>query len=64
PLSHVIKAEKQSRILEEAVTAEALLPGGPYNLWHEGETEYRVNDLEKAFAQFSRLPKCSTAKPS
>lgn len=57
PLFNVIKADPQSRILEGAVTAEALLPGGPYNLWHEGETEYRVNDMEKAFAQFYRLPK-------
>ena len=38
PLFNVIKADSQSRILEGAVTAEALLPSGPYNLWHEGET--------------------------
>src|SRR5436305_8852707 len=57
PLFHVIKADPQARILEGAVTAQALLPEGPYNLWHEGETEYRVNDMEKAFAQFYRLPK-------
>jgi len=57
PLFQVIKSDPQSRILEGAITAEALLPGGPYNLWHEGETEYRVNDMEKAFAQFYRLPK-------
>src|SRR2546421_5279548 len=57
PLFQVIKADPQARILEGAVTAQALLPEGPYNLWHEGETEYRVNDMEKAFAQFYRLPK-------
>src|SRR5438270_3140623 len=57
PLFNVIKADPQARILEGAVTAQALLPEGPYNLWHEGETEYRVNDMEKAFAQFYRLPK-------
>jgi len=38
------------------------LPEGPYNLWHEGETEYRVNDMEKAFAQFYRLPKMLNRK--
>jgi hypothetical protein len=62
PLFNVIKADSQSRILEGAVTAEALLPEGPYNLWHEGETEYRVNDMEKAFAQFYRLPKMLNRK--
>ncbi len=56
-LFHVIKADPQARILEGAITAEALLPGGPYNLWHAGDTEHHVNDLEKAFAQFYRLPK-------
>ncbi|HYU75067.1 MAG TPA: hypothetical protein VEL31_20560, partial [Ktedonobacteraceae bacterium] len=61
-LFNVIKADSQARILEGAVTAEALLPEGPYNLWHEGETEYRVNDMEKAFAQFYRLPKMLNRK--
>ncbi len=61
-LFNVIKADPQARILEGAVTAEALLPDGPYNLWHEGETEYRVNDMEKAFAQFYRLPKMLNRK--
>ena len=61
-LFNVIKADPQARILEGAVTAEALLPEGPYNLWHEGETEYRVNDMEKAFAQFYRLPKMLNRK--
>ena len=56
-LFNVIKAEPQSRILEGVVTAATLLPGGPYNLWHEGDKELRVNDMEKAFAQFYRLPK-------
>src|SRR6266581_1263078 len=56
-LFNTIKADPQARILEGAITASALLPGGPYNLWHEGDTQHRVNDLEKAFAQFYRLPK-------
>ncbi len=56
-LFHVIKADPQARIQETAVTAEALLPEGPYNLWREGDTEHRVNDLVKAFAQFAHLPK-------
>ena len=40
-----IKADKRSRIQDTAITAEALLPGGPYNLWRDGETSRRVKDL-------------------
>lgn len=57
PLFHVIKTDKRVRIQESAVSAEALLPGGPYNLWREGETARRVKDLVGAFAQFPHLPK-------
>lgn len=56
-LFNVIKADTQARIQETAVTAEALLPDGPYDLWREGDTEHRVSYLEKAFAQFAHLPK-------
>lgn len=52
-----IKAAKRSRIQETAITAEALLPGGPYDLWKEGETSRRVKDLAGAFAQLPHLPK-------
>ncbi len=57
PLFQVLKREPQSRIRETPVTAEALLPGGPYDLWREGEASHRLKDLVEAFAQFSRLPK-------
>ncbi len=57
PLFNVIKRDPQSRIRETPVTAEALLPGGPYDLWREGETVHRMKDLVEAFAQFSQLPK-------
>lgn len=52
-----IKADKRSRIQDTAVTAEALLPGGPYDLWKEGDTSRRVKDLSGAFAQLPHLPK-------
>jgi hypothetical protein len=52
-----IKADKRSRIQDTAITAEALLPGGPYDLWKEGETSRRVKDLAGAFAQLPHLPK-------
>ena len=53
----VIKNDRQSRIQETAVTSETLLPGGPYNLWREGETARPMSYLVGAFASDVRLPK-------
>ena len=39
-----------------------LLPGGPYDLWHEGDTARRVKDLVGAFAQLPHLPKMLATK--
>ena len=39
-----------------------MLPGGPYDLWREGEHSRRVKDLVGAFAQFSKLPKMLRSK--
>lgn len=52
-----IKADPRSRIQDTAVDAQALLPGGPYDLWRESEPSRRVKDLVGAFAQLPRLPK-------
>lgn len=52
-----IKRDSRSRVQDTAVTAEALLPDGPYNLWKDGETSRRVKDLAGAFAQLPHLPK-------
>ena len=57
PLFEQIKSEPRSRIQETAVSFEALLPEGPYDLWRSGETARRVKDLVGAFAQFPHLPK-------
>lgn len=62
PLFAQIKADERARIQETAVSAEALLPGGPYDLWHEGDTARRVKDLVGAFAQFPHLPKMLNRK--
>ena len=56
-LFSTIKADKRSRIQETAISSEAMLPGGPYDLWREGEPSRRVKDLVGAFAQFPKLPK-------
>jgi len=57
PHFNTIKADHRSRIQDTAITAEALLPGGPYDLWRDGETSRSVNHLANAFAQFPHLPK-------
>jgi len=57
PLFNAIKADRRARIQETVITAEALLPGGPYDLWREGEPARRVKDLVSAFAQRPHLPK-------
>lgn len=62
PLFSAIKADPQARIQETAVTADALLPGGPYDLWRAGEEARRLKDLVEAFAQFSQLPKMLNRK--
>ena len=57
PLFSIIKADRRARIQETAISSEAMLPGGPYDLWREGERSRRINDLVGAFAQYPRLPK-------
>ena len=62
PLFTIIKADKRSRIQETAISAEAMMPGGPYDLWREDEQSRRVKDLVGAFAQFPKLPKMLRSK--
>lgn len=57
PLFSRIVADRKIRIESTAVNAEALLPGGPYDLWAEGEQARFVKDLVGAFASTARLPK-------
>ena len=62
PLFTIVKADRRSRIQETAISAEAMLPGGPYDLWREDEQSRRVKDLVGAFAQFPKLPKMLRTK--
>ncbi|MFW6456710.1 MAG: DUF499 domain-containing protein [Planctomycetota bacterium] len=57
PLFTAIKKDRRSRIQDSPVNAEALMPGGPYDLWDEGDTSRRFQDLIGVFAQLPRLPK-------
>lgn len=62
PHFETIKGDSRSRVQDTAITAEALLPDGPYNLWKGGETSRRVKDLAGAFAQLPHLPKMLKAQ--
>jgi hypothetical protein len=57
PLFEAVKASQDARIKDAALDADALLPGGAYPLWHEGDTRRRVKDLVNAFAANPALPK-------
>jgi hypothetical protein len=57
PHFNIIKGDDRSRMRDTPITAEALLPDGPYNLWRPKETSRRVKDLSGAFAQLPHLPK-------
>jgi hypothetical protein len=57
PLFTAIKKDNRVRIQETSISADALLPGGPYDLWRAGDTARRLKDLVTAFAQFPHLPK-------
>jgi len=62
PLFNTIKADDRARIKDTAVSAEALLPGGPYDLWRDDETARWVKDIAGAFAESARLPKMLNRK--
>jgi hypothetical protein len=62
PHFNIIKADKKSRVQDTPVAADAILPGGPYNLWRPGETVRHVKDLAGAFAQLPHLPKMLKAR--
>jgi len=57
PLFAKLAADKRLRIESTAVNAEALLPGGPFDLWGAGEKARFVKDLVGAFAATAKLPK-------
>ena len=57
PHFETIKKDDRSRVQDTAITADALLPNGPYNLWKGSETSRHVKDLAGAFAQLPHLPK-------
>ena len=52
-----VKADRRARIQETPISAEAMLPGGPYDLWRTDEPSRRVKDLAGAFAENPKLPK-------
>jgi hypothetical protein len=57
PLFSTVKTDKRLRIQDTAISAEAMLPGGPYDLWREDKPSRRLKDLVTAFAENPKLPK-------
>lgn len=57
PLFRKMVADRRLRIESSAVNAEALLPGGPFDLWSAGDKARFVKDLVGAFAATTKLPK-------
>ncbi|WP_420636577.1 hypothetical protein [Candidatus Palauibacter sp.] len=57
PLFEEVKRHDKSRITDTPINAEALLPGGPYDLWREGDESRFASHLAGAFARYPRLPK-------
>ena len=57
PLFSTVQADSRARMQDTPVSPEALLPGGPYDLWREDEPARRAKDLAGAFAENPRLPK-------
>lgn len=57
-----IKKDRNARIQGEPVTAEALLPDGPFDLWKEGDIARPFKHLVEAFAQVPHLPKMLNRK--
>ena len=55
PLFTTIKADRRSRIQETAISAEAMLPGGPYDLWREDEQARRVKDLADQIPEIAKV---------
>ncbi|MCB1782343.1 MAG: ATP-binding protein [Candidatus Competibacteraceae bacterium] len=57
PLFDAVKAHAEARIMDATLDVDALLPSGPYHLWHPGDTRQRVKVLVNAFAERPALPK-------
>lgn len=62
PLFPKMMGDKRLRIESTAINAEALLPGGPFDLWAAGDKARFVKDLVGAFAATAKLPKMLNRK--
>lgn len=51
------KADARLNIQEKPITADTILPDGPYQVWSNEETARSVKHIVDAFAQQPRLPK-------
>lgn len=59
---NAIKKEQKARIYDTPISAEVLLPSGPYNLWAQNDKSKRVVELYQSFVKFPHLPKLLEVK--
>lgn len=57
-----IRKEKSARIEDSNLEVDALLPGGPYDLWKGDTSPRRVRDATRSFAQYPHLPRVLQSK--
>ncbi len=57
PLFEEIKNHRKARIVDTPLNPEALLPGGPYDLWERDDEARLASQLSESFARYPRLPK-------
>ena len=64
PLFDQIKSDPRSRIQETAVSYEALLPEGPYDLWRSGRRPAASRTWSGPSPSSRTCRRCSTGRPS
>ncbi len=61
-LTQTEMAERVAVYKETPISTEAMLPGGPYDLWRDTDQSRHVKDLVGAFAENLKLPKMLNRK--
>ena len=57
PLFANVHKSPESRIQDKPISAEALLPDGPYGIWKQGDKRLSTKDIVQLFAKNPELPK-------
>jgi hypothetical protein len=49
--------DPNARLHDKPLNEESLLPGAPYEIWKEGDTAHRAQELYSSFAKYPELPR-------